>query len=138
MCKHMKYKTKFIISVMAFLLIAGGFLTLPAAIYSSANAAWAQSEVPLVVVRFNQRRVNYDRQLYYALSKAVEIKPTLHIDLISYIPEGADSAARNRAAAQLDGMLASLHKMGVPRSRIETYTEPTGALRFHEIHMYVE
>lgn len=102
----------------------------------------AQADVPLVVIRFNQRKVYFERQLYTAISKAVAIKPDVLLELVSFVPQGAsDQQSQNLAAKSeqnLSSVIQSLQKMGVPRERINVVKEPSDAIRFQEVHIYVE
>jgi hypothetical protein len=97
---------------------------------------------PLMVIRFNQRNVRYERQLYGALEKAVAIKPGILFDVIATSPEatsGSDpDALKEAASANGHRVMNSLISMGVPKSRIHyaELTDPT--TRFSEVRIYVK
>jgi len=97
----------------------------------------AASDIPLVVIRFNQRTVRYEQPLYNAVAKAVEIKPTVMFELISYVPANAGDQAKAAAGAQANRVAESLVKMGVPRSRLQLATEMTPEVKNHEVHVFV-
>jgi hypothetical protein len=100
------------------------------------------SDVPLVVIRFNQPRVMYQNQLYNAIAKAVQIKPTVFFTVVSLVPSVEDSYQSERltahASTQTSGVLSTLRSMGIPRDRIRVSREQTPGLRAHEVHIYVE
>ncbi len=101
-----------------------------------AYAAADHYTVPLVVIRFNQPRVYYERPLYNALKRALQVKPSLRINVINYFPskhpELVDEAERN-----LKAVVRSLGEMGIPLSRIGVASEPAPDLDYSEVHIYV-
>ena len=109
------------------------------------TSAYAQiapvANKPLVVIRFNQRQVYYENQLFTALDRAVAVKPSVLFEVVSYVPTGRDERASAdlaaRAQANLNRVLGSLGEMGVPASRIQVTTERDGALKHQEVHIYV-
>jgi uncharacterized protein YggE len=119
-------KIRKIIAVMLF-IVCGAFFVTPVN---------AQSDVPLLVLRYNQPRIYYDKQLYSAVSKAVAIKPTVTFSLVSFVPagDGAESAAN----AQTNAVVASLQRMGIPRNHINVSNQSVDDSRYHEIYLYVD
>lgn len=120
----------------------------PATAYEAASTAGsyatqpAASDVPLVIIRFNQRKVMYERQLYNAIAKAVEIKPDVVLDIISFVPQTGNSRADDRlqssALTQTSGVINSLRGMGIPQERMHVSREASPNIRFHEVHVYVD
>lgn len=106
------------------------------------NAQGAYDDVPLVVIRFNQRKVYYERQLYNAISKAVEIKPSVVFDVVSFIPQTSNESRNERYMedAQIDKskVIKSLVGMGIPRERLRVSNQKAPNIRHHEMHIYVE
>lgn len=100
------------------------------------------SNVPLVVIRFNQRKVMYERQLYNAISKAVEIKPSVVLDVVSFVPTTGnasnDEKVSQAALGQTSTVVTSLRNMGIPQERMRVSTEGAPGLPHHEVHIYVE
>ena len=96
---------------------------------------------PLVVIRFNQRQVYYERQLFTALEQAVAVKPSVLFEVVSYVPTGQDERAQAdlfaRAQAETNRVLGSFAEMGVPAERIQVSTERDGSLKHHEVHIFV-
>lgn len=109
---------------------------------AASAAAWAQSAVPLVIIRFNQPNVYYDQQLYTALSKAVAVKADLLVDVVAYAPQTGnaqvDKAWQAKASQDAQGVVATLEQLGVPRSRVTVTGQPQPGLRFDETHIYVK
>ena len=99
------------------------------------------AEIPLVVIRFNQQNVRYSKQLYTAISRAVEIKPSVSFELVSYIPatgnQGLNIKHQKRASSEVAGIMKTLTSMGIPSSRIKHSKQPDGEIKFHESHLYV-
>jgi hypothetical protein len=112
---------------MALSLASGGF-------------AAAQQE-PLVIIRFNQPRVYYEKQLYGAVSQAVAVKPEVMFDLVSFVPTRPDPKlnagweATSRQNAQ--AVMNSLKRMGVPTSRVSYRTEPVQNAQYDIIYLFV-
>jgi hypothetical protein len=106
-----------------------------------AASATASSEIPLVVIRFNQPRISYSKQLYTAISKAVEIKPSVSFELVSYIPmtpsQQTNSEQQKKAAGEVAAIMGTLTKMGIPQNRIKLSRQPDNEIKFHEAHLYV-
>jgi hypothetical protein len=109
---------------------------------SNAYAQGAQSDIPLLVLRYNQPRIYYDKQLYAAVSKAVAIKPDVRFSLVSFVPaNGSDDRQEQMAALasqQTNQVVAALKNMGVPQSRVNVSRETMSDARYHEIYMYVD
>ncbi len=126
---------------LALLILMVFSLALPVRAQEATGAYAAQADIPLVVIRFNQPRIHYEKQLYNALQRAVDIKPALLIQLVSYVPQGNDRSSNQRAEKQANAEVAqvmrSLNTMGVPQSRVGVQREQTSAIRYHEIHLYV-
>lgn len=131
------YKRDMRIILIVSLLLAT-LITPPLARPVFAQASAASTDIPLVVIRFNQRKVYYDQQLYNAVSRAVAIKPTVMLELVSFLPTSGNRSTNEQLAQRnLSGVIQSLNKMGVPRERIRVVQENSAAIRYHEIHLYV-
>jgi hypothetical protein len=102
---------------------------------ASANA---QNDIPLMVLRYNQPRIYYDKQLYTAISKAVAIKPEVRFSLVSFVPEQGGEAMEQTASGQTAKLVASLKQMGIPQSRITVSSEKVNDAPYHEIYLYVD
>ena len=134
----------FFIYLLVALLVGGAVaLLLPrfghaAPMVSQAVPVAAAQHVPLMVVRFNQRRVYYERQLQHVVSKAKRIKPDVQIELVSYFPASAGGQQHGARQSQLQQVVGSLRKLGIPRQRIRTVASNSSMIRHHEVHLFVE
>ena len=96
---------------------------------------------PLVVIRFNQPNVYYERPLYTAVSRAVSVKPGVMFDVVSYVPQTGnremDIQMLRMADAHVKQVTDSFRGMGVPGGRITVATEPTRGIDYDELHIFV-
>ena len=96
---------------------------------------------PLMIIRFNQRKVYFEQQMYNAVARAVSAKPSVVFDIISYIPQSRDHEKNMRvmtkASKHLKSITDSLVKMGVPATRFSVSTKLTPGISYDEIHIFV-
>lgn len=108
---------------------------------AEAQSFSGDADKPLVLIRFNQRNVYYDRQLYMAVSRAVEVKPGVMFEVVSFVPNSGDakrdSEWKKTSAAHAKQVITSLNQMGVPASRISYNVQNQQGLRFDEVHIFV-
>src|SRR5688572_25976710 len=78
------------------------------------------ADKPLLLIRFNQPRVYFDRSLSQAVSSAERAKPGVTYDVVSYA-SGSDKKANENLRAVLGG----IYKQGVPSQRVQIRNEPT-------------
>lgn len=104
--------------------------------YASAN------EIPLVVIRFNQRRVFFEKPLYNAVSKAVAAKPNVVFDVVSFVPQASSSGSQDKvdanAASQQASVINTLQQIGISRQQIRVSRDIAPDTQFHEVYVYVE
>jgi hypothetical protein len=116
------------------LAVLAVFPLLTAVVPAPAQAQMADhTTTPLMVIRFNQPRIYFQRPLYNAVSRALQAKPSVMFNLINYMPKTDDAKAQQ----DLQAVLNTLNEMGVPRSRIAVSNEADPSLRFSEVHVYV-
>lgn len=96
---------------------------------------------PLVVIRFDRPKVEYEQALYTAVSRALERRPEAAFDLVAVTPQaaGATDAALNTSAANrsAEAVLRSLTEMGLPADRITLSAMSSAEVRGNEVHVYV-
>ena len=129
-----------IVMMMCAIIMAGSAAT---PIHAQVAADYSQpSDVPLMVIRYNQKRVYYDRQLYNAATKALEIKPSVQFSLVSFVPQfGSDRNKKkmmNESIVQTNKLVGELRQMGLPKNRISVSREIVADSRHHEIYIYVD
>lgn len=92
-------------------------LSLPYASASAQPAFDVAGRRPLVVIRFNQRAVHFERTLHSAVAKAVEAKPEVMFDVV-----GVTNNNEERLETRLASVVQSMRSMGVPDSRMNVQT----------------
>jgi len=116
------------------------FMQMVAPAHSMNGSAYAGNK-PLMIVRFNQRKVYYERPLYNAVVKAMNAKPDVVFDVISYVPQTQNPEQNQRHIAlsttHMRALADSFMQMGVGANRINMSTQINPALRFDEIHIFI-
>lgn len=96
---------------------------------------------PLVVIRFDQPNVAYERALYGALSKAMERRPDAEFNLVAVSPGRGNPAAQalgsSSARKYAEQVLRSLTDMGLPQNRVHLSTQSSATADVNEVHLYV-
>lgn len=96
---------------------------------------------PLVVVRFNQQNIYYAQQLHGAISKAVETKPSVVFELVSYAPVTGigenDAKWQGIAGRHTKEIVSAMMQMGVPAERISVRGEARNGIQYDETHLFV-
>lgn len=96
---------------------------------------------PFVVVRFNNPGVEYEQQLYEAVSAALARQPNVAFDLVAVAPaagtseENAQNAEAARASTQK--VMQSLLTMGLPADRVSLSQVTDPNIHTNEVHLYV-
>lgn len=126
-------------------LLAAASFSAPQAAYQAAPApspaaaaapTVSHLNVPLVVIRFNEPRIYFERPLYNALRKALETKPGVRLNVINYFPTTNQNLV-DEAEANLNKVMKVLQEMGMPLNRIGVSSEPASDLKNSEVHIYV-
>jgi hypothetical protein len=128
LCSDMFRLMKLLFCLCALLAAA---LFVPAGHYSPATSAQAASGRPLVIIRFNQRNVQYQRPLYQAVSRALNTAPDVHFEVISYMP------SRPAEPQQLGGVVGTLQSMGVTQQQFSATTQAAPNATYEEVHIFV-
>lgn len=133
-----------IIGALSFVAVgmAGGLPVVAQSFEDGVMPINAPSQVPLVVIRYNQPKVFYQRQLYNVVAKAVAIKQDVTFEVVSFVPVSDDSSRSESMAQRAQGQTAALLKdmtaMGIPAQRIRVSREAVQDARQHEIYIYVD
>jgi hypothetical protein len=119
-------------------------ITYPLLAFAVLFFAWqalAQTNKPLVVVRFNQQNVRYGTPLFQAIEKAVAVKSTVMFDVVSYTPVTGNSTSdaqwQKVAGAHTQQFVSIMNEMGVPSSRISVQGRQQPGLQHDEVHLFV-
>lgn len=101
----------------------------------------ADGRRPLVVIRFDRPKVEYEQALYSALSKTLERRPDASFDLVAVSAQKGSPAEAainaNAARKNAEAVMRSLNSMGLPADRVtlSAATSPTAST--NEVHLYV-
>lgn len=96
---------------------------------------------PLVVIRFDRAKVEYQQALYTAVSRALERRPDASFDLVAVSPSRGNAAQVTLSSANskrnAESVLRSLTDMGLPASRVQLSSTTSGQAQNAEVHVYV-
>ncbi|MHA1599252.1 MAG: hypothetical protein ACTSW2_00385 [Alphaproteobacteria bacterium] len=96
---------------------------------------------PLVVIRFNESKVEYEQALFTAISRALDRKPNAGFDLVAVAPNVGTPAqvslATSRSRRNAEGVLRTLTNMGLPADRITLSATSSANAQVNEVHVYV-
>lgn len=102
---------------------------------ATSSSAVRESGDAILTVRFDTAHVEFEKELYDALNKALQAKPSASFRVVAVAPKrAAEHVAMNHARA----VLKAMEDMGVPASRagIETSTDPSAGAS--EVSVYVK
>lgn len=88
---------------------------------------------PLMVVRFNQRKVYYEQPLFNTFSRALSVKPNATFDIIGVSPAGQEQKGQQA----LQDVMATVRKIGVPSTQLTSRMEQDASLRAPEVRIFV-
>ena len=105
-------------------------------------AAIAANETPLVVIRFNQSRVYFEQPLFTAVSRAVEVKPNVRFNLVSFVPATGDArrdqAMQQQASRNVSRVAQVIREIGIPETNIHVSREWAQGITHDEVHIFVQ
>lgn len=135
--------------IRSFLLVSALAAAMAAFAPVSASAQGIRPDVemaytndkPLMVVRFNQRMVHYERSLYGAVSQAVNAKPSVMFELVAASPMYGDRNQQQKlhemAGQAGSRVLGTMRDMGVPQSRMSYNIVSDPSIDYPEVRVYV-
>lgn len=99
----------------------------------------AGSRRPLVVIKFDKNNVEYDQQLYAAVSQALDRRPEAVFDLVAVSPSkpGKGSTSGTAARRNAENVMRSLTNMGLPPNRVTLSATNSPQAQVNEVHLYV-
>jgi hypothetical protein len=96
---------------------------------------------PLLVVRFDQPRVQYEQALYAAIAEAVQRKPDASFDLLAVAPARGSvadvSLSTTASKRHAENVLRSMTEMGVNPNRVGLASTTSQVAQNAEVHLYV-
>jgi hypothetical protein len=95
----------------------------------------------LVLVRFNDPDVEYEQQLYQAVSSALDRKPDASFTIVAVSPKGNDPASYGsdveKAQRKAEAVKSSLVQLGLQPGRISMSNISSEAAEVPEVHIYI-
>jgi len=96
---------------------------------------------PLVVIRFDDVNVNYERPLYNAVSQALQRKSNASFHLVAVTPRAGSAATFSRGTFQseknVEDVLRTLQDMGVEQGRVQVSSLEAADIGGNEVRLYV-
>lgn len=96
---------------------------------------------PLVVIRFDRAKVEYEQALFTVVSRALERRPSSAFDLVAVAPNVGSptqvALATTKSRRNAEGVLRSLTNMGLPSDRVTLSATSSPAAQVNEVHIYV-
>jgi len=108
---------------------------------AAAPVASLANRRPLLIVRFDQPRVQYEQALYASIAEALQRKPDATFDLLAVAPARgsiADVSLNSSASKRhAENVLRSMTEMGVNPNRVGLASTTSAAAQNNEVHLYV-
>lgn len=95
--------------------------------------ATTSQEKPLLVIRFNQSRVYFDRMLSKAIDAAKSRSPDASFEVVSFMPARANAQL---GGVNLQSVLAYMNAKGVTKVTVTQSPAPV-SMATQEIHIFV-
>jgi hypothetical protein len=113
----------------------------PAAAAAPASAVTTEGRRPLMVIRFDRAKVEYQQALYTAVSRALERRPDATFDLVAVSPTRGNPAQvtlnSSNARRNAEDVMRALTEMGLPANRIQLSATSSTQAQNTEVHIYV-
>ena len=120
----------FFVSLFALLILA--LAPVDGHSYGADGYDQYSGEKALVIIRFNQPTVMYERSLYVAISRALQTKPSAIFDVVGMAPGGQEGTAERN----LGRVVGTLTEMGVPRNRLNIVRQANSPVQTSEVHIF--
>jgi len=96
---------------------------------------------PLVVIRFDRNKVNYQQALYTTVSQVLDRRPGAMFDLVAVTPQqaapGQQALSATQSRRQAEQVLRSLTEMGLPPNRVGLSASASPTAQSNEVHLYL-
>lgn len=117
------------------------FVTVPNTVLLNGANAYQAGREALMIIRYNQKQISYQTQLYSAVAEAVKAKPTVIFDVIGYAPQ-TNSIKKNKRYyenAQYYGQKVrdDMARIGVNPQQITFTTQVNPNLKNEEVRIFV-
>ena len=100
------------------------------------------SGLPLVVIRFDDPDINYEKTLFDAIGTTVDKKPDATFGLVAVAPigknEGETRINSSKVKKYAERVLRSLVSFGLPSKKVALTAKTSGDVVVPEVHIYVQ
>ena len=100
------------------------------------------SGLPLVVIRFDDPDINYEKTLFDAIGTTVDKKPAATFGLVAVAPigknEGETRINSSKVKKYAERVLRSLVSFGLPSKKVALTAKTSGDVVVPEVHIYVQ
>ena len=100
------------------------------------------SGLPLVVIRFDDPDINYEKTLFDAIGITVDKKPDATFGLVAVAPIGKNEAETRINSSKVkkyaERVLRSLVSFGLPSKKVALTAKTSGDVVVPEVHIYVQ
>ena len=100
------------------------------------------SGLPLVVIRFDDPDINYEKTLFDAIGITVDKKPGANFGLVAVAPIGKNEAETRINSSKVkkyaERVLRSLVSFGLPSKKVALTAKTSGDVVVPEVHIYVQ
>ena len=100
------------------------------------------SGLPLVVIRFDDPDINYEKTLFDAIGTTVDKKPDATFGLVAVAPIGKNEAETRINSSKVkkyaERVLRSLVSFGLPSKKVALTAKTSGDVVVPEVHIYVQ
>ena len=100
------------------------------------------SGLPLVVIRFDDPDINYEKTLFDAIGITVDKKPDASFGLVAVAPIGKNEAETRINSSKVkkyaERVLRSLVSFGLPSKKVALTAKTSGDVVVPEVHIYVQ
>lgn len=96
---------------------------------------------PLVIIRFDRPKVDYEQALYTAVRRALDRRPDANFDLVAVAPNAGSPAQvalhSDASKRNAESVMRSLTGMGLPADRITLSATTSASVQANEVQIYV-
>lgn len=96
---------------------------------------------PLMVIRFDQPDVRFERELYTVASETVQNRPNAQFEIVAVSPSAGQAAEvalhQSQSKRNANRVLQALLDLGLPPSRITLSSTTSAGVSGSEVHVYV-
>ncbi|MBO4644335.1 MAG: hypothetical protein J5716_06995 [Alphaproteobacteria bacterium] len=92
---------------------------------------------PLMIIRFDKQKVEFEQPLYKAVKTALDKRPSTHFEVVAVSPFNTKTGEAE-AAKNADAVREALLSMGLPASRIYSSRANKDSVKTTEVHLYLK